>query len=151
IAAAKGSAEGLLGEGAFEMVRRGPPHDFAAAKIHYCRKVKPAFGGGDIGDISDPNTVWPAGWRGLLEAVGRHWELMSAVRRFGPKARPLQAAQASPAHQASDAMAAAVMLIAAQGLSDARTAVGLTRVLMGFGNEPKQFAIGQSAPARFVV
>ena len=39
------------------MILQGPADDFSALKIHQRGQIEPAFGGGDIGDVADPDLI----------------------------------------------------------------------------------------------
>ena len=56
-------------------------HDLTAAEILDTGEIQPAFAGRDIGEISDPRLIRPAGFKLLIEPVRRHRQVMFRICR----------------------------------------------------------------------
>src|SRR5436190_23098444 len=107
------------------MIRGGPTHHFATAKVHDYGQIDPALHSGDVGDVGDPNLIGPGGWTGGLEVVGGDGMVMIAIGGARPESGFSQASNVFLAHQPSNAVAAARALFLAQLPRHARAAIGV--------------------------
>src|SRR5206468_7937686 len=146
-APAQSALERLLDERSFEVVSRGPAHDLAAAQVHDGGQIKPALGGGNVGDVAHPHLVGFAGCNPFFEPVGRDWQWVIAVGGARAKGPFLQSAQAVMAHESSNAMAAATVILLFERLSHARAAIGFAGRSVDLHNERQQLVIGPLALA----
>jgi len=83
---------------------RVPSDNPAAAEIHDGRQIQPAFGRGNISDVSDPGVIDPSGLGQGLEPIGCDGLIVLAVGGARAPGAFLQATEAAVAHQASHAM-----------------------------------------------
>ena len=77
--------ERLANQICLEPLAHRPAHNTAAAKVHDCGQIQPAFSGGDVGQVANPRTVdrQPANRRfSTLGATALLW-FESVVTRYG--------------------------------------------------------------------
>lgn len=86
LAIAASLLEGVLDEGTFEAVLSRPANDLSAFKVHDGGQVKPAFAGGNVGDIGDPDLVEPGGSWTVVEQICSDGKGVSALGGFRTEA-----------------------------------------------------------------
>ena len=105
------------------------------------------MGGGDVGDVAHPHPVRFAGCRTFFEPVGRDWQWVIAVGGARAEGPFLQSAQAVLAHESSNAVAAATVILLFERLSHARAAIGFAGQSVDLNNQRQQLVIGPLALA----
>lgn len=108
----------------------GPTDDPPAVKIQDGGQIDRRACAGNVGNISYPNLIGPAGRRLISQAIGSNRMLMIAIGRPDPVAAPLPAVNVLFAHEAAQAVAAVSSAPGSQAGLDARTAVGLAALLV---------------------
>jgi len=78
-----GLLQGFFHQGCVQRVAGGPADDFSTAKIHHRGQIKPALGGEDVGDVTDPDTIYGLGFCLSLQAIGGNGMGMIGVGGFG--------------------------------------------------------------------
>jgi len=123
----------------------GPAGQSATVKVQDARQIEPAFLGGDIGDVPQPDLVGRTGGGQIGQAIGGDGLVVIAVGGADPEA----ALGASTEGLAGSLNGQAVTTISVAGLAqrflNAGAAVGLAAVLMNLGNLLGQALIFQGA------
>src|ERR1700690_1002213 len=86
-----------------DVLAHGPAGQSAAVKVEDTRQIKPAFLGGDIGDVPEPDLVGGRGSGPIRQAIGCDGLVMVAIGGANPEAAFGAATEALLAHQAGDA------------------------------------------------
>lgn len=82
------------------MIAHRPADDLARGQIEDGGQVQPALAGRQVGDVGQPDCVWPRGREVLLQEIGRDREIVAAVGRAGPEPTPRQGTDAMSANEA---------------------------------------------------
>jgi hypothetical protein len=109
----------------------GPAEDFTAEEVHFCGDKEPAFGGGNIGNVGNPNLLRSGGNRRVEKKVGSGFTGSGAVGCARDEAAFLPRQQALFAHEPGDAAAAAALASIEQLVAEAWSAVGITALRKG--------------------
>ena len=131
-----------------DVLAHGPANEPAAVEVQDAGQIEPAFLGGNIGDVREPDLVGSSGLGSFGQAVGGDGLVVVTVGGLDPIAALLAAAQAGLLHEAGDAVAAVAASLFAQLIDDARAAVGLAALGMNRFDLLGQGLIGQRARAR---
>src|SRR6185503_3195009 len=78
-----GLPERCLDQTAFQVIRRGPAHDFPAVKVHDGGQVKPALSGADVSDVTHPDAIGRARFWGSRQPIaGNGMRVMGDERTY---------------------------------------------------------------------
>ena len=88
-----------------DVLAHGPAGQSAAVKVKDARQINPAFVGGDISDVTEPDLVGGRGCRQRRQAIGGDGLVMVAIRGADPEAAFGAAPEALLTHQAGDWLA----------------------------------------------
>jgi hypothetical protein len=90
----------------FEVVAHRPADDAAAVGVEDDREEEPALAGRQVGDVGEPQLVWPRGGEAATDEVRRRRGRRVGDRRSAPLPATGDALQLELAHQAGDTLAA---------------------------------------------
>lgn len=99
--------QGFFHQRCFQGVTGGPTDNFTAVKIHYRSQIKPALGGPDVGDVTDPNLIDRGCFGGVGQAIGGNGMVMVGVGGFGLEGLFLTGLELESLQVAGHAVAAA--------------------------------------------
>jgi len=116
--------EGLESEAGLQILLHGPADDFAAVEIHDRCQVEPAFPGGNIGNVADPNLIHAGGCGPARQTIGGDWMIMVALGGADAKATPAPGDQALFAHEPFDPFVITMVAAFFEHVSQAWAAVG---------------------------
>ena len=125
-----------------------PTDHFAAVTIQNAGQVEPTFGSRDVSDIRQPDLIGPVGSRQADQSIGRDGLLVATVGRAHAVTALLPPTNLFLAHEPADAIAPMTATQRAQAGLDARSAVGLSTVLVELTDLNFELSIFQEAPSR---
>ena len=125
----------------------GPTDDLARVHVQDRGQVQPAFAGGDVGEVSEPDLVGRRGGEVTGEPVWGDRIAMTAVRGPGPAGQRRQPAKAGAAHQPLDPRTADPAAVASQHSVDARRAIGPPALGVDQADVAQQRPVGRRARA----
>src|SRR5215210_329660 len=87
-AALESHDQGVDAEARLEMLRHRPAHDLARGQVLDGGQVQKALIRWNVRDVGQPHGVGLLGHKCVSEQVGRHREVVAAVRGLGPASLP---------------------------------------------------------------
>src|SRR5438477_5067204 len=128
-----GHLQSIQSQAGLQVLLHGPAHDPAAVEIHDRGQIEPAFGGRDVGDVTDPNLIDAFGSSSMGQPIGRDGIIVLAVGGADAKGAAAPRGQALLAHQPFHPLMIAVVAPGSESVSQTRTAV------VGFELQEKAF------------
>jgi len=124
----QGHLECLESEGGLEILLHGPADDSAAIEIHDGGEVEPAFASGNVGNVTDPDSVNSLGRPLGSEPVGSDGIIVTAVGGTDSKAAPAACEEAFGAHDGFDPFMIVAVAPFFEHASDAWAAIGASKL-----------------------
>ena len=112
----------------------GPANDSAAVEIQDTGEIEPALGGGDVGDVSDPDLVGGSGLWGFSQVIGSDGVVVVAVGGLDAVAALLASADAPALHETGNTVASMSTSTGTEFVGDPGRAVGLAAFGMDDGD-----------------
>ena len=135
--------EGCQDKGRVDCRAHGPTDDFTAVEVQDTGEIKPTRGGGDVGDVSDPDLVGGSGlWR-FSQAIGSDGVVVVAVGGLDAVAALLASTDAPALHETGNAITAMSTSTGTEFVCDSRRSIGLAAFCMDDGDLLNQCLILQ--------
>src|SRR5262245_37844410 len=137
----------LLHQGGFHLLVHGPTHHPAGKQVQNRSQIQPAFGGINVGEVTDPLAIRGGRGKILVEQIERRhyaWILLGRARNASVSSSGGDVVQA---HQAGHPLPTASHTFPSQGSMNTWAAIGFLAQLVFLPDLNQQPLVGLSAPA----